>query len=118
MNSSYHVEDISFTGELCEKHGVYETYYSNKNIKSLQSYVSGKLHGLTQHYDFYGNIQSEYFYKDGLLNGIVKIYHKPKIDNQIMGYEPRIHKTIIYQNDVKIGLEKVYLEDGTLLTSF
>ena len=114
LNQCYHIENMNFTGEITDvgpKQGVYKTYYTNKNIKSLQTYVSGKLHGLSQNYDIYGNILSEYSYKNGLLNGTVKIYHNPKTENVV---EPRIHKTIVYQNDVKIGLEKIYLEDGTL----
>jgi antitoxin component YwqK of YwqJK toxin-antitoxin module len=121
LNQSYHIENMNFTGEITDigpKEGVYKTYYTNKNIKSLESYVNGKLHGLSQNYDIYGNILSEYPYKDGLLNGTVKIYHNPKIDTYITIREPKIHKTIVYQNNVKIGLEKIYLEDGTLFITY
>ena len=115
MNTSYHNEDISFTGEICEKHGVYETRYTNGNIKSLKSYVNGKLHGLTQHYDLYGNILSEYSYKNNMLHGLCKLYHGTKTESVI---EPKIYKTIVYKNDVKIGLERVYLTDGTLFVTY
>ena len=97
------------------KHGVYETRYTNNKIKSLKTYVNGKLHGLSQNYDVYGNILTEYNYKKGLLHGLTKIYHKPRYETAV---EPKLHKVINYKYDVKIGLEKVYLEDGTLFITY
>jgi antitoxin component YwqK of YwqJK toxin-antitoxin module len=113
--NSYHPEDMNYTGNITEKHGVYTTKYTNGNIKSLCTYEHGKLHGLSQSYDLYGNIISESVYKNGSLNGLCKIYFKTKTESVI---EPKIYKTIIYKDNVKIGLEKVYLEDGTLFITY
>jgi antitoxin component YwqK of YwqJK toxin-antitoxin module len=118
MNSNYHFEDISFSGEILvtgPKNGVYETRYSNKKIKSLKTYVNGKLHGLCQSYDLYGNLLTESNYKNDMLHGMTKIYHSPKIEGTV---EPKIHKVIYYKNNVKTGLEKIYLQDGTLFITY
>jgi antitoxin component YwqK of YwqJK toxin-antitoxin module len=102
---NYHPENIEYTGVLHEKDGVYKTHYTNGAIKSLKSYKAGKLHGLCQTYDLYGNILAEFSYKEGMLHGYVKIYHTPKYTCTV---QPRLHKIIAYENNVKIGLERVF----------
>jgi len=107
---NYHPENIEYTGVLHEKDGVYKTHYTNGAVKTLKSYKKGKLHGLCQTYDMYGNILSESSYKNNLLHGYVKIYYTPKLQTAV---QPRLHKIITYENNIKVGIERVFCEDGT-----
>lgn len=115
MELNYHFENTLFSGEISEKNGIYCSYYSNKSIKTLETYKNGKLDGLCQTFDLYGNILSEISYKSGKLHGVTKIYHKPKVEGLVT---PRLHKLVNYEENVKIKSEKVYFGDGTLFLTY
>ena len=66
LQNNYHFENISYSGTICEKQGVYQTYYSNGNVKTSKNYGNGKLHVLYYTYDLYGNILSVHKYNHGL----------------------------------------------------
>jgi len=112
---NYHPENIEYTGVLNEKEGVYKTHYTNGAVKTLKSYKSGKLHGLCQTYDLYGNILTESSYKENMLYGYVKIYYTPKLPAPV---QPRLYKIVLYENNIKTGLEHTFCEDGTPFISY
>jgi antitoxin component YwqK of YwqJK toxin-antitoxin module len=79
---SYHPEDTQYTDVIYEKEGVYTTHYTNRAIKTLQSYKSGKLHGICLTYDLYGNILTESLFHENMIQKYIKIYYTPMLHNE------------------------------------
>ena len=51
------------------KTGTWATYYSDGRVKSINSYLAGKLNGVQMTFTDRGYVEMQAIYKDGVLNG-------------------------------------------------
>ncbi|OFX27391.1 MAG: hypothetical protein A2041_10680 [Bacteroidetes bacterium GWA2_31_9b] len=80
LNGTYHVTSksgsllVQGSFKLGLKDQVWKYWYSNGELKKVETWNKGKLNGIQVNYSHSGKIQNELNFKDGLLNGKC-VYH-------------------------------------------
>lgn len=115
------------------KTGTWTTYHSDQRVKTISTYVGGKLNGLYMEMTERGMIELQAFYKNGLLEGPYNKYksgsRKLEERNYLAGelhgvyrkYDDRKNKLqqeIHYKNGIQDGLFRYFDEEGNITMEY
>lgn len=115
------------------KTGTWVTYHPEQRIKTISSYVGGKLNGIHMELSNRGMVELESFYKDGQLNGNYisfksgsrkveeRSYKMGQLDGMYRKYYERqnkIQQEISYKNGVQDGPYRFYDEEGNITMEY
>jgi antitoxin component YwqK of YwqJK toxin-antitoxin module len=114
------------------KTGAWTSYYPDGRIKSISSYLAGKLDGVQIDFTDKGRVELQAFYIDGLLHGNwatysngsrkkeERAYNMGKMDGMNRHYSRtgKLQKVIGFKNDVQHGIFKQYDEDGNVILEY
>ena len=122
------------TGETLDglKTGTWTTFYNDGRVKSISSYLAGKLSGVLVNFTDKGQVELQANYKDGLLNGDWATYNngsrKKEERSYIMGKlnginkhysrSGKLQKEIGFKNDLQHGIFKYYDDDGNITLEY
>ncbi len=124
------VESGATLNEL--KTGTWTTYNAERRVKSISSYLGGKLNGVQLEFNDRGQVELQAFYKDGLLHGNwasftngnrkkeERVYNMGKMDGINKHYDKvgKLQKEIGFKDDLQHGSYKYYDEDGNVLMEY
>ena len=114
------------------KTGTWVTYYPDGRVKSISSYIAGKLNGLHMTFNDRGHVELQANYKDGFLHGNwttfnsgsrkkeERVYNMGKLDGVNKHYNKvgKLQKEIGFKNDVQHGVYKYYDDDGNVTLEY
>ena len=114
------------------KTGSWTTYYPEGRVKSISSYLAGKLNGVQLNFNDRGQVELQAFYKDGLLHGNwaaytngtrkkeERVYNMGKMEGVNRHYDKlgKLQKEIGFKNDLQHGSYKYYDEEGNILMEY
>lgn len=122
------------SGEMLNdmKTGTWTTYHPDGRIKSISTYINGKLDGVFVNFTERGHVQLQTFYKDGLLHGSYttynsgtrkseeRFYNMGKLDGISRQYDNlgKIQKEIGFKNDIQHGIFKQYDPEGNVMLEY
>ena len=122
------------SGEMLngQKTGTWITYYFDGRVKSISSYIAGKLDGVQINLNDKGHVELQAHYKDGQLDGTwtsyangsrkseERVYNMGKLDGISKYYDKRgkLQKEIGFKNDVQHGFFRQYDEQGNVLLEY
>ena len=114
------------------KTGTWTTYYTDGRVKSISSYIAGKLNGVQVNFTDRGQVELQAFYKDGILHGSwtsynngsrkkeERMYNMGKLDgiNRHYNRVGKLQKEIGFKNDLQHGVFKYYDDDGNVTLEY
>jgi antitoxin component YwqK of YwqJK toxin-antitoxin module len=125
INGVYFYKRIPFSGHVRE-------FYDSKIMKADNSYLNGKLHGISRTYYGTGQLRDSRCYKENLAygrhygywdNGNMKfdfLYRNDKMEGvQKQWYQSgRPYTALTFQNDTESGMQKAWRENGKLYINY
>lgn len=114
------------------KTGMWSTYYADGRVKSITSYLAGKLNGVQVNFSDRGHVELQAFYKNDLLHGNWTTYKSGsrKIEERVylLGnleginrhYDKsgKLQKEIGFKNGVQHGIYKYYDAKGNITLEY
>ena len=114
------------------KTGTWTTFHSDGRVKSISSYIAGKLDGVQINLSDRGHVELQAMYKDGLLdgnwtsyqNGSRKLEERFYIMGKLNGVNKHYSKTgklqkeIGFKDDLQHGVFKYYDDEGNVTLEY
>ena len=126
--------DLVESGETLNdlKTGTWTTFYPDGRVKSISSYLAGKLNGVQINLTDKGHVELQAMYKDGLLNGNwttfqngsrkkeERFYIMGKLNGINKHYDRtgKLQREIGFKDDVQHGIFKYYDEEGNVTLEY
>lgn len=126
--------DLIESGETLDglKTGTWTTYYPDGRVKSISSYIGGKLNGVFVNLTDKGHVELQASYKDGVLdenwttyqNGSRKKEERFYVMGKLNGINKhynrtgKLQKEIGFKDDVQHGIFKYYDDDGNVTLEY
>ena len=114
------------------KTGTWTTYFTDGRVKSISSYIAGKLNGVQVNFTDRGQVELQAFYKDGILHGPwtsynngsrkkeERVYNMGKLNgiNRHYNRVGKLQKEMGFKDDVQHGIFRYYDEEGNITLEY